>query len=102
MFRGLDVQGIVKVEQIGEERAEAPDHVLQPPGGGPAHAVDGALPENAETDITFFTDVWMPKSGQAFNLGRGDVVVLADVDVEPELAPHPEPLVRGHDQGEVV
>ncbi len=102
VFGGLDVQGIVEVEQIREERAEAPDHVLQPPSGGPTHAVDRALPENAETDVAFFADIWMPKSGQAFDLGRGNVIVFADVYVKPELAAHPEALIRGHDQGEVV
>ena len=89
----LDVEGVVEVEQVREEGTQTPDDVFQTAGRSPPHAVDGALPQDAQADVAFFADVRVPKSGQALHLRGRDVVVVAYVDVEPELAAHPEPLV---------
>ena len=99
---GLDVQRVVEVEQVGEEGVEAPDDVFEAASRRPPHPVDRVLPEDREADVALLVDVGVPELGQAPDLGRPDVVVVADDDVEAEFPPGPESLVGADDQAEIV
>ena len=50
VVRSLDVERILEVGEVGEETVEAPDHVLDPPGGGPAQPVEAVRSEEGEAD----------------------------------------------------
>ena len=102
VFGSLDVERVVEVEEVGEKRRKAPDDVFQATCRRPAHPVDGALPEDAQTDVALFADVGVPEAGEALDLRRRDVVIFADENVEPKLAARPVAFVRRDDQGEVV
>ena len=47
----LDVERILEVGEVREETVEAPDDVLDPPGGGPAQPVQTVRSEEGETDV---------------------------------------------------
>ena len=47
----LDVERILEVGEVREETVEAPDDVLDSPGGRPAQAVQTVGSEEGETDV---------------------------------------------------
>lgn len=53
-----------------EERVETPNHILECAGGRPTHAVDRALPQQTQADVSVLGDVRMPYAGQTFDLRR--------------------------------
>ena len=102
MLGSLDVEWVLKIEQVPEEAVEAPDDVLELSGGRPPHSVDGVEPEEGEADVALLVDVGVPEAGEALDDGRAEVVVLGDADAELELAALPEALVGDDAEGELV
>ena len=50
----FDVQGVLEVEQIGEQRVEAPNDVLEPAGRCPAHTLvaHARRSQDRQADVT--------------------------------------------------
>ena len=75
----LDVEWILEVGEVGEETVEAPDHVLDPPGGGPAQPIEAVRSEEGEADGAVHRDVGVPQLGEAQHVRRRHVVLQRDL-----------------------
>ena len=91
---GRMVQRIFEVQQIGEQRIETPDDVLDCSGRRPAHAVDRALAQQAQAYVALLAYVRMPDSGEALDFRRREIVFQWHFDVEFERSVAPVALLR--------
>lgn len=102
MFCCVDVQRVVKVQQIRKQGVQSPHHVLECPGGGPSCPIDGVFSKQTETDLSALRDVWMPYSGQTANFRRHHVVSFRDVDLKLETTALVITLVWRHSKVKVM
>lgn len=102
LLGGFDVEWILKVQQVREQRVQPPDHVLEAARWGPAQTIDRVQPQQRETDVTLDVDVRVPQLRQAFHLGGRHIILLRNVHAKLEPSSLPEALVRCDENREIA